>query len=80
MTTHYVQCELSRHRLVHVTKQVTWLPERFARVGGYVKLKEEGGWQDGWRVTAAYPEARLSHEVLMERSQDYKRTRAASDI
>ncbi len=76
MTTHYVQCELSRHRLV----QVTWLPERFARAGDYVKLKEEGGWQDGWRVAAAYPGVRLSHEVLMERSQDYKRTRAASDI
>ncbi|GJD62664.1 hypothetical protein MPEAHAMD_2821 [Methylobacterium frigidaeris] len=76
MSTNDVRCELSRHRLV----QVTCLPERFARVGGDVKLKEEGGRQDGWRVATSYPGARLSHEVLMERSQDYMRTRAASDI
>lgn len=42
-TTTYRQCEMIRHTRV----QVAWIPEKFAKVGAYVKLRDE----DGWRIT-----------------------------
>lgn len=60
--------------------QVSWLPKEFAKAGRYVKLKERDQWDDGWKVTEAYPTAMRTQEEIVERSQDYKKTRRASDI
>ena len=60
--------------------QVTWLPKEFAQTGRYVKLKEKGEWDDGWKVIESYPDAVRTQEEIVERSQDYKKTRRASDI
>lgn len=76
MTTLYTQCELSRGP----RRQISWLPNRFAVQGSVVKLKDDGRWEDGWRVETAYHGVVLAHQELVERSQDYKRTRLASDI
>ncbi len=72
----YTQCKLSKNNII----QITWLPSEFAVVGRIVKLKETGDWDDGWKVDEAYLTAHRTHEEVRERSQDYKRTRKASDI
>jgi hypothetical protein len=78
--TMMVQCDLSK--LVEnggVSVTTSWLPERFAKVGRYVKLKrDDDSWEDGWQVVSTG--ARMKESILRDRSQDYKRTRQASDI
>lgn len=49
--TKYRQCSLSRKHALGETRQVTWLPEKFAVQGKALKLKNEAGeWEDGWLV------------------------------
>ena len=73
--THFRQCKLHRG----AQRTVSWLPERFARQGRYLKLKTDGEWQDGWRVMAVGSQ-RMTEQEVNERSQDYKHQREASDI
>jgi hypothetical protein len=71
----HIQCKLRRGNTV----QTTWIPSKIAVVGNIVNLKEaDGSWDDGWEVLETY--TGLEWAVLNERSQDYKRTRKASDI
>ena len=42
----YCQCELMKEN----TRQVSWIPEKFAKLGKILKLKENGEWIDGWKV------------------------------
>jgi hypothetical protein len=76
MTATYVQCQLQRGPQL----QVSWLPSEFSGKGGYVKLKEKGSWQDGWKVVESFPGAVRTHEQVVERSRDHLNTRKASDI
>jgi hypothetical protein len=60
--------------------QRAWIPERFAVAGKFLKLhdRDSGQWEDGWQVTSV-GDGVLPSDVVTERSQDYKRTRQASD-
>ena len=72
----YRQCILHRGD----ARQISWLPEQYAVAGGHVKLKDgKGVWDDGWKVHEVYAPTRTLEEVR-ERSQDYKKTRKASDV
>lgn len=66
------------HRQCMLTKgtkgQMLWIPEKFAIVGKYIKLKGD----DGWRVVKVYTK-KPSREIT-KRQQDYLRQRKASDI
>lgn len=53
---------------------ISWIPEKFAKVGKFLKLKGE----DGWEVVDVF--TRKCAKEVNERGQDYKRTRLASDI
>lgn len=55
---------------------VAWLDVDKIKIGSIVTLKNEPG---RWTVSEI-SEVRLSAEYVNERSQDYKRTRSASDI
>jgi len=68
--TYYRQCILIKDR----TTQTAWIPEKYAKRGKYIKIKED----DGWLVVTVGE--RAAEEQVFERSQDYKRTRKASDI
>ena len=59
----------------------SWIPEKFALKGGVLKLKDRstGDWTDGWVVESVGKQKRTQKEIT-ERSQDYKKTRRASDI
>ena len=45
----------------------SWVPEKFAKQGKYLKLKED----DGWKVVEVY--AKLPEEQIKNYSHDYKR-------
>jgi hypothetical protein len=70
------QCKLS----VGLTTKVSWLPSKFAIKGKVILIDDAvTGDQDTWTVDEVYgPE--LPYSYVNERSQDYKRTRRASDI
>lgn len=55
-------------------RYVAWIPERFARVGKRIRIDRHGA----WRVREVG--VRLPSELVVERSQDYKHQRRASDI
>ena len=57
------------------TEQTSWIPSKFAIIGKFVKLNGDNGWE----ITAVGMENRSS-DYVDDRSQDYKRTRKASDI
>jgi len=58
----------------------TWLPQEYAELDKYLELKnDDDQWENGWQVVDIY-DPPMEEAQLMERSQDYKRTRKASDI
>lgn len=59
---------------------MAWIPEQFANVGKFIKIKkDDGSWDDGWEVTYA-SENKLDAASADQASQMYKKTRKASDI
>jgi len=50
------------------------LPEKYAVIGKYLKLRDE----DGWEVMAVF--SAQDSEYIQERSTDYRYQRRASDI
>jgi hypothetical protein len=74
------QCNMTKETENGVSNTVSWIPEEYAKVGRILKLKNDDDvWVDGWKVVSA-SSGRRSYEECNERSQDYKRTRKASDI
>jgi hypothetical protein len=69
--TYYRQCVLVKR----ATQQVAWIPEEFAVVGKYVKLKED----DGWKVTNT-SEHRQSEEYVQAHERDHMGHRRRTDI
>lgn len=68
------QCVLQRGS----ETQVSWIPECFAKAGKYLKLKEDGAWENGWQVSHVGGR-KMSSEVNI-RSRDFLKNREASDI
>ena len=61
-------------------ERVSYLPLHKAVKGAVVDLKDDdGNWSRGWRVTDD-PVSPRPFESVSRRSQDYKKTRKASDI
>ncbi len=56
------------------TYQMAWIPEKFATVGKYVKLKD----QDGWKIEQAYTSA--PEDYVLSHRDDHMHTREFSDI
>lgn len=52
-----------------------WLPKKYATIGNVIRID---GFDHNWTVADAWTE--LPTAVVLERSQDYKKTRKASDI
>lgn len=70
------QCLLQKDSVA----QVAWIPEPFAKAGGTVDLRVgPSSWDRGWTVLEVGAQ-RLGQAYVADRSQDYKRTREASDI
>lgn len=78
----YRQCELRKfhqeNNLEFYQIKVAWIPEEFAKPGRIVGIKVNDIWDEGWSVVEVG--SRAPEDQVFERSQDYKRTRKASDI
>ena len=68
----YVQCALKRIN----SHQMAWIPEQFAVVGKFLKIKAENGWE----VVGVSDGKSRSAAEANEASQLYKKTRKASDV
>jgi len=66
----YFQCKFKKGNC----EQTSWIPEKYAKKGKFLKLKDDNGWEV-IDVSSAMEEAQVK-----ERSQDHKKTRLASDI
>lgn len=72
-----VQCKLIKNNAV----QQAWIDKRYAVKDKYVKIKQDDGtWDDGWLVLESFDNVQVDSKIVNERSQDYKKTRQASDI
>lgn len=71
MKNDYRQCTLIKKNL----KQVAYIPAKYAIVGKYLRIGDD----NGWKVDTVSSHFQTSAENNV-RSQDYKRTREASDI
>ena len=67
----YKQCTMRKKNTI----DVAWIPEKFAIVGKYLRIGDD----NGWKVEIVSSVTQTDQENN-ERSQDYKRTRKASDI
>ena len=56
----------------------SWIPEKFAKVGSIIDIKERGKWVNGWKVMTSG--TRMPVSEASERSNDYRYQREASDI
>ena len=73
------QCTLEKKSGVVTVSTVSWIPDKFAEEGRLIDIKEAGQWSKGWKVGKVNP-MKQQNTTMLERSQDYKNTRKASDI
>jgi len=64
------QCKLQKG----ISFTYSWIPEKFAKVGNCVKLKDDNGWQ----VVNVF--GIMDSKKVQERSIDYRNQRKVSDI
>jgi hypothetical protein len=69
------QCKLQKNNKI----TTSWIPTKYAIKGNYVKLKDNDVWENGWKVIEVFQPSKLSDSVI-NRSDDYKNTRKASDV
>lgn len=71
---YFRQCSLQKKN----EHQVSWLPEQFAKLGKWLKLRENGIWEDGWQVILVG--GRQSRQERIERGNDHKILSTGSDM
>lgn len=74
---YYHQCILEKHQAGELIRHVSYVPDKYAKIGKVLKIKNGYGWVDGWSVVAVGPKRESSAVEANER--DYLRQRAASD-
>lgn len=63
----YVQCVLRKNTKL----QTSWIPERYAVVGKFLKLFENNTWENGWQVISRG--VKVSKNSLEILSQSHKK-------
>lgn len=79
MKNGYKQCQLSKKIENGIERQISWIPEKFAKTGSYLELKSGDKWENGWLVESA-SEPAVEENIITRNSRDYLKTRIASDI
>ena len=72
---YFKQCELQNG----VTKEISWIPEKFAIKNKALKIKINGIFEDGWQVNEVY-NLRKSEEDVLRDEQLFKHQREVSDL
>lgn len=75
MKPYYIrQCEMKRSvGFEAIVVKVAWIPEKFAKVGKYLKIRQKGEWVDGWLITAVYEHRMLNEELIVSCIYDKKK-------
>lgn len=68
---YYKQCTMTKNE----TSQVAWIPEEFAKVGKFLRLEDDNGWE----VTSVGTH-RLNGQYIMDHEREYLRHRRVTDI
>jgi len=55
----YAQCGMRRKNVF----RTSWIPQKFAKAGGVVKLKDNGKWSDGWIVESVGSVGKLPERI-----------------
>lgn len=74
----YCWCELQKKVNDGTKIDMAWIPERFAQINKIVKIKKDGGWDEGWEVTYVGPRQLAS--IVENQERDYLKQRKVSDI
>lgn len=72
--SYHKQCKLIKGNIT----TVSWIPEEFAHIDKYIKLKDNDEWVDGWKVE--FVGTRLPTKYVIDRSQEFKYHRKETDI
>jgi hypothetical protein len=74
------QCELKREVDHGTVVQVAWIPDKFAIKGKKLGIKNaESIWEEGWVVNKVF-EHRINVDDLLLLQNEYRYTRAVSDV
>ena len=46
----YCQCKLQKSTETGYITDVAWIPTKFAKKNKYLKIKNKGRWENGWKV------------------------------
>jgi hypothetical protein len=57
---------------------VIWIPEKFAKIGKYIKIKENDIWDNGWEVIEVWAKKEL--DSIEDKERDFLKQRKASDV
>lgn len=73
---HYRQCKFKKYFGDPATSKggytfyTSWIPEQFAKIGNYVKFKDDNGnWDDGWLTEEVG--RREPEDHILEHERDY---------
>jgi len=76
----YKQCRLVKRLEASIKETVTWIPEKFAVKGKYIKLKaNDDEWEDGWLVRSV-GDMKITNQHAERMHRQHRDHRKASDI
>jgi hypothetical protein len=75
---YYVQCRMEKKTDTGTKIHVAWIPEKFAQVDRWIKLKLDGVWENHWRVAETWEKKDEAYVLGQER--DYLHQRDVSDV
>ena len=76
----FVQCEIRKITPTGEKVIVSWIPEKFSKVGKMIGLKPRvhEDFEEGWVVSKVYGKKMLDELLVV--SEQYKHTRDVSDV
>ena len=67
------QCVLQRKTDEGSSITVSWIPEKFVKVGAVVTLKDDDDtWVDGWEIIS-FGDRRVTNKESLKKSQEHKK-------
>lgn len=76
----YIQCKCVKQENFSQKIMFTWLPEKYAVKGKFLKLKINDRWEESWKVAVVYSGLKFSKGRVKEQEGYHKTHRRGSDI
>jgi hypothetical protein len=72
---YFKQCKLKKDK----TTTTSWIPEKYAKVGKSLELKNDDIWENGWVVAEVFTK-RKSEEAVIRDADAFKKMRTMTDV